>query len=64
MKKSKTEAIKENQENNKTTVYIEPDIMTKLKSVKAARQAKNPRVNITLRALINEFLEQALKNIK
>lgn len=48
----------------KTTVYIEPDILKKLEKVKAIRQEKNPRIYITYRALINEFLEIALKNVK
>lgn len=50
--------------SKKTTVYIEPPLLEKLDKIKNKRQKENPRVLITYRALINEFLEIALKNVK
>jgi len=50
--------------SKKTTIYIEPEILKKIDKIKETRQEKNPRILITYKALINEFLELALKNIK
>lgn len=51
-------------EIKKTTLYLEPAIIAKLDKIKDRRQKDNPRILITYRALINEFLEAALKNVK
>lgn len=48
----------------RTSVFIEPDILKKLQKVKDTRQKETPHINITYRALIHEFLESALKNVK